>query len=97
MVSMRAFARTFLDDDDLGWKQRAACRGVSPSLFFSDYGGDSRQAQEICAKCPVRHQCLAYSVAHNEEFGVWGGMGEKARRKLHRNYRADESAAAVAI
>jgi hypothetical protein len=34
--------------------------------------------------CPVQTECLAYALEHGERFGVWGGLSERARRKLQR-------------
>jgi|SRR6056300_240857 len=36
------------------------------------------EAKAMCAGCPVRKQCKAWGLAH-EEFGVWGGLDAKER------------------
>jgi len=65
------------------WMRSAACANVDPELFFP---ANSRQpateAKEVCAGCPVRAECLEYSLVNEEEYGVWGGLAEKERRQL---------------
>jgi WhiB family redox-sensing transcriptional regulator len=61
----------------------AACANVDPELFFP---ATSRQpateAKQVCSGCPVKAECLEYSLVNEEEFGVWGGLTEKERRQL---------------
>jgi WhiB family redox-sensing transcriptional regulator len=65
----------------------AACATTDPELFFPDSRSPASEAKEICAGCPVRPECLEYALAAAEEFGVWGGLTEKERRKLLRSDR----------
>jgi WhiB family redox-sensing transcriptional regulator len=67
-----------------GWQRRAACRrpGVDPDGFYPDKGGTTRPAKRICAGCPVKAECLAYALANDERFGIWGGLSERERRRL---------------
>lgn len=37
-------------------------------------------ARAICATCPVRAECLGAGM--DEEWGVWGGIGPKLRKRL---------------
>jgi len=30
----------------------------------------------------VQSECLDYALAHDERFGIWGGLSERERRKL---------------
>ena len=68
------------------WTREATCATADPDLFFPE---DSRspvtEAKDICAGCPVRPECLQYSLDAAEEFGVWGGLTEKERRNLLRS------------
>jgi WhiB family redox-sensing transcriptional regulator len=62
------------------WRDRAACRGADPAIFFPRPGGPgARPAQAICARCPVTAQCLAHAVSIPEHHGVWGGLAERER------------------
>jgi WhiB family redox-sensing transcriptional regulator len=68
------------------WSQDALCRGTSPEDWFSDvHPTESADTiatlLRICAQCPVRAQCLAHAVEHNE-WGIWGGTTDDERRKL---------------
>ncbi|HET7488705.1 MAG TPA: WhiB family transcriptional regulator [Acidimicrobiales bacterium] len=72
---------------NLSWRQRAACRGVDPDVF---YPGDDEQAEEakaICGICPVREACLEYALVNRERDGVWGGATERERRRILRQRR----------
>ena len=68
--------------DERPWVVFGACRDADPDLFFPISRGDIAKALSICASCPVKPECLEYSLEAGERFGVWGGLGEKERRKL---------------
>jgi len=44
-----------------------------PDLWFPS-SGNVTQAAEVCARCPVREQCLDYAIANEIEEGCWGGQ-----------------------
>jgi WhiB family redox-sensing transcriptional regulator len=44
----------------------------------------SWQAKRVCLSCEVRQECLEYALAHDERFGIWGGLSERERRRLKR-------------
>ena len=69
------------------WRDRAACFGLDPELFFPMQGptaGETvRQAKQVCWNdCPVRQECEDYGVEHELRFGVFGGWTVRERRKL---------------
>lgn len=67
---------------DLEWQDRAACATADPELFFPEQDSRStREAKRICADCPVRVDCLTAAIANREEYGVWGGLTERERRR----------------
>ena len=68
--------------DTPDWMAEALCAEVDPDLWFPETGGSSREAKRVCARCGVRAECLAYALANDERYGVWGGQSERARRKL---------------
>jgi WhiB family redox-sensing transcriptional regulator len=83
------------DDEQpaVSWRIDALCAQTDPDAFFPDKGGSTRAAKAVCAKCPVRRECLEESLeGYGEAFGVWGGLSERERRRLKR--RMDERAAA---
>jgi len=78
---------------DEGWRGRAACVDVDHDLFFPvGVTGPAvpqiAAAKAVCARCPVRAECLQFAVATNQEYGVWGGTSEEERRALRRTWRA---------
>ena len=72
---------------NLSWRNRAACRGVDPDIFFPVSDEDAVQAKAICAECPVREACLEWALATRERDGVWGGATERERRRMIRQRR----------
>jgi WhiB family redox-sensing transcriptional regulator len=69
------------------WRDRAACRGLDPDIFYPVSDDDAEPAKEICAVCPVREACLEYALANRERDGVWGGATERERRRMIRQRR----------
>lgn len=72
---------------DEHWTSRAACLGSDPDLFFpiGSSGPALRQeaqAKAVCARCPVRTDCLGYALATGQAAGVWGGATEEERREI---------------
>jgi WhiB family redox-sensing transcriptional regulator len=66
------------------WRSAAACQSCEPDLFFplSSSGPAVEQiarAKEICARCPVRRECLAFALRTRQVHGVWGGLTEQER------------------
>ena len=66
------------------WRSAAACRFADPDLFFpiSSSGlalDQVAEAKEVCARCPVQPQCLAFALRTRQMHGVWGGMSEQER------------------
>jgi len=70
------------------WLSRGACRAEDADLFFPV--GESKesrrqeaQAKAVCRRCPVQERCLRWALESRQDVGVWGGMSEKERRRLH--------------
>ena len=72
----------FDDEEEQEWQERALCAQTDPEAFFPEKGGSTREAKRICQGCEVRSECLEYALAHDERFGIWGGLSERERRKL---------------
>lgn len=80
------------------WMSEANCAGLDPAYWFLDkepgqwspYDDFDRKheispyrlAVRICGRCPVREECLEFALRTNQRHGIWGGLGEKARRKV---------------
>lgn len=80
-------------DDGAAWRCDALCRGLGTELFFPvgavgpEAVEQAEGAKTVCRACPVREQCLEFSLATNQVFGVWGGLTEEERRPLRRTRR----------
>lgn len=80
------------DPDDMRWIARARCIGEDPDLFFpvGSAGPAAEQvarARSICGRCPVRAECLEWSLMTCQDAGVWGGLDEEERRAIRRSRR----------
>lgn len=74
------------------WRTQAACRGMDPRIFFPPRNEDSvgwaRHAKAICARCPVKAECLDDALGPPfEPEGIRGGLTAKERRNLRRRMR----------
>ena len=72
-------------DTSVEWKSEAICRGLDPSLFYSEIEdklslSNNNSARIVCRQCPVRLKCLMTAHENKEEFGIWGGTSPKERR-----------------
>jgi WhiB family transcriptional regulator, redox-sensing transcriptional regulator len=84
---------------DWEWQEKAACRGMNSSMFFSPTGERGRERQEreararsICGRCEVVEACAAMALDYRERYGVWGGLSAGERQDILS--AADESASA---
>jgi WhiB family redox-sensing transcriptional regulator len=82
LVSEQIEVAPATEDDQ--WQERALCAQTDPEAFFPEKGGSTREAKRICLGCEVRDECLDYALAHDERFGIWGGLSERERRRLKR-------------
>ena len=71
----------------LVWRQRAACRGVDPDIFYPVSDEEAEEAKTICRSCTVREACLEWALTQRERDGVWGGATERERRRIIRQRR----------
>ena len=80
------------------WQNRAACSGEDPELFFpTGTTGPAmfqiEEAKQVCRRCDVREQCLAWALDRSQDHGVWGGLSEDERRALKRRNRTSRMGA----
>jgi WhiB family transcriptional regulator, redox-sensing transcriptional regulator len=72
------------------WRDRAACLGEDPELFFPEKGewAKAERAKRICRGCSVQGACLHESLygpqAAADEVGIFGGTTPRERRGLRR-------------
>ncbi|HET9692536.1 MAG TPA: WhiB family transcriptional regulator [Acidimicrobiales bacterium] len=72
---------------NLVWRQKAACRGVEPEVFYPVTDEEADDAKAICASCAVQAACLDWALTTREHDGVWGGATERERRRMIRQRR----------
>ena len=82
------FAELVPSEADLAptWQQFAECANHAGSVdFFPARGESVRDAKAVCARCPVREECLDFALRLKVAHGVWGGLSERERRTLRRD------------
>jgi hypothetical protein len=75
----------------IAW-EKALCRGSATETWYPTRG-QSVPAESIatCHRCPILQECADWALRH-EHFGTWGGLSERQRRKIRRQYRIKCSA-----
>jgi WhiB family redox-sensing transcriptional regulator len=63
------------------WQRMAACSAAGVD-FTSRSKIEQAAALQICGRCPVRLECLAWSLDVGDRVAVLGGMTAAARRRL---------------
>lgn len=71
--------------EDRSWAARGSCATLDPDGFFVQ-GAEQQTIKAACSGCPVRTRCLADALDNRIDFGVWGGMTERERRRLLRRH-----------
>jgi WhiB family redox-sensing transcriptional regulator len=77
------------------WAERALCAQADPDAWFPDkgYREPTQLAKRICARCPVRAQCLDYALSGADTWGgiatgIWGGTTPQERDQLRHQRKA---------
>jgi hypothetical protein len=55
-------------------------------VFFPGRGETAGPAQQVCARCRVRQQCLEFAVSNRIVYGIWGGLTGPERRALQSDW-----------
>lgn len=83
MTNMQPTVVKLPNIDSEEWKLRGSCRiSIFPDTWFSSDKGDQARAKRLCSRCSVKTECLQYSLAHQEKWGTWGGLGQHDRRRM---------------
>jgi hypothetical protein len=82
--------------DNLKWQSSGACADPKNSqlvdYFFSRDPQEKYAAKNLCFSCPVRKDCLQWSLENRQIWGVWGGKDEvEIRRALSVSYKGEEA------
>jgi WhiB family redox-sensing transcriptional regulator len=70
------------------WFEFAACKGMDTTMFYPDTK-PTIEAREVCQACPAQLACLDFALEHDEDDGLWGGVGLDARRRIKRQRRTE--------
>jgi len=79
------------------WRTDAACAEVGGELFYPAPNESAAPAKRVCARCPVRRDCLDDALAWETpslRHGVLGGLTPTERARLAAQRPADGGAAA---
>jgi hypothetical protein len=63
------------------WMLDGACITAGVDMHPEE-NKDVPAAQEVCFRCPVIEQCRTHALEHHEQFGVWGGLSARGRRRI---------------
>ena len=65
------------------WQRQGLCLDYPDVSWFPDRGEATGPAKAICARCPVRGECLNYALSVGSSLqGVWAGTSQQERRRL---------------
>ena len=78
---------------DTDWMGEGLCRTTPHIDFFPTTGAGVAAARKVCAKCPVRPECLEYALQEGVTHGVWGGSSDRERQRQRALRAAAEKAA----
>jgi len=83
--------------DQQTWRAKGLCATLdietADKIFYVGRGQTSKRAKEFCKNCPVKKQCLAFAVLHNE-VGIWAGYTDEERYEL-RNFSFSQVSSVV--
>lgn len=71
------------------WRAKAVCKGDDTDTWFPQAANTLGvlAAKEACFGCPVMLACAQHALTHRIDDGVWGGLSEAQRTKIHGQYR----------
>lgn len=97
---MTGALEAFLEYQEEGWVEAAACRGrASVSGSYDAFFAQNQQQQtkrELCAVCPVSWDCLGYAY-RNELDGLYGGMAAHERMWFRKRRKGDVTSNAARL
>lgn len=66
------------------------CRQWNPDFYYPTKDTASLTIQAVitrtCGSCHVQQECLTWGL-HHENYGYWGGVGPKERKRMRRALR----------
>lgn len=68
---------------DTDWQVDALCAEVDNEFFFPDAGkAYLAEAMATCNLCTVKEECGLWATKEGFQYGIFGGMGPRARAQL---------------
>lgn len=71
------------------WQHFAACRDADDAELWHPVGSSigaqpqADDAKAICSTCRVREHCLQFALQQRIDHGIYGGLTEGERRRIH--------------
>lgn len=66
------------------WMRDALCLEYPAQWWYVGPYESGKRAKQVCRRCLVRQECLAFAIEHAERYGIWGGFDHHSFRRLHR-------------
>lgn len=63
------------------WMRDALCREHPEISWFPELGEDAEPAKQVCRRCAVMPECLAYATATGQQ-GIWGATSARQRARI---------------
>lgn len=85
-------ARRFSIEQATIFRKYIAQKGLCYDLKSAFSVGEPKIAEsqrKLCQRCVARVACAEYALIFNEEHGMWGGMSERARRRVRKRIKSD--------
>ncbi|HUD08250.1 MAG TPA: WhiB family transcriptional regulator [Candidatus Saccharimonadales bacterium] len=70
-----------------GWRQKAACKGLDPEIFYPRKDSENDMALSVCEDCHVWVDCLRFAIKYHQDQGVWGGCTETQRARMIKKFK----------
>lgn len=64
------------------WVDLAACYDRRDLDWVEPTPAEEVTCRQLCARCPVRADCLEAALAMGEPWGIWGGLDAVERTRL---------------
>lgn len=71
------------------WMRDALCLEYPARWWFVNIHESGKRAKDVCCRCLVREECLAFAIEHSEKYGLWAGFDHHdfARWRRYRECR----------
>jgi hypothetical protein len=64
---------------------------INTKFFFAEDVVGTNEAIRYCQDCPVKVPCGQYAMDNNIFYGIWGGLSIRARAKLKRERKLNQT------